>query len=119
MRTQWITLGALMFVLSGCNQPLDTTGLPEQEAALAAEGSNDMRAQDGTAGNPNLATPDGDYVGPNDPFDPDPFIAREQIDRTADLDKSDLAPGASTLEPGPESPTGDPMDQPSVNVQDE
>jgi len=114
-----IIVGAAAFALTGCSSPLDTTGLPEQEAALAAEGSNDMRAQDGTAGNPNLASLDGGYTQPADPFDPDPFITREQTDRAADLDESDLAPGASTLEPGPESATGDPMAQPSVNVQDE
>ncbi|MDP7070613.1 MAG: hypothetical protein QF561_04615 [Phycisphaerales bacterium] len=119
MHIELIALGAATCLLAGCHQPLDTSGLPGQEAALAAEGAADMRGQDGTAGDPNLASIDGDDHTASDPFDPDPFITRERIDRAADLDESDLAPGASTLEPGPDSPTGDPMDQPGVNVQDE
>lgn len=103
----------------GCSQPIDTTGLGGQEAALAAEGSADMRQQDGTATNPRLATLDGMDAPPADPFDPDPFLVRERIDRESTLDESDMAPGASTLVPGPESATGDPMDQPAVNTQDE
>jgi len=103
----------------GCGGPVDTTDLGAQEAALAAEGSADMRHQDGTAGDPSLATLDGDAMPASDPFDPDPFIARERIDRQADLDESNIAPGAETLVPSAESPTGDPMDQPGVNVQDE
>jgi len=103
--------------LAGCSNPLDTKDLPAQEAAIEGEGARDMRAQDGTAGDPRLATL-GEAT-PADPFDPDPFITREKVDRAADLDESSIAPGAETLVPGPESPTGDPMDQPAVNVQDE
>ena len=110
----------LCITLAGCNSgPVATGDLNEQEAAIASEGSADMRHQDGTAGDPQLATIDGDYVPSNDPFSADPFIERERINREADLDESNVAPGAETLEPGIESPTGDPMDQPSVNVQDE
>lgn len=96
---------------------MDTSDLPAQEAALAGEGDRDMRIQDGTAGDPNLATLN--EATPADPFDPDPFLARERRIRAASLDESNLAPGASQLVPGSESPTGDPMDQPAVNVQDE
>jgi hypothetical protein len=103
----------------GCDQPVATTGLAGQEASLAAEGAADMRQQDGTAENPRLATLDRVDAPPPDPFDPDPFITRERIDRESALDESDRAPGAATLEPGPESETGDPMDQPAVNTQDE
>ena len=110
----------LCITLAGCNSgPVATGDLNEQEAAIAAEGSADMRHQDGTAGDPQLATLDGDFVPRNDPFSADPFIERERINREADLDESDVAPGAETLDPSMESPTGDPMDQPSVNVQDE
>lgn len=103
----------------GCSGPLGTTDLGGQEASLAAEGSMDMRQQDGTAGDPTLASLDGGVTPRSDPFDPDPFIARERIDRASSLDESNMAPGASTLDPSYESATGDPMDQPSVNVQDE
>ncbi len=106
-------------IVGGCSGPVDTSNLGAQEAALAAEGSSDMRRQDGTAGDPSLATLDGAGVPASDPFDPDPFITRARLDRAADLDESDMAPGAETLVPSAESPTGDPMDQPSVNVQDE
>jgi hypothetical protein len=105
--------------IAGCGGPVDTTGLSGQEASLAAEGSADMREQDGTMGDQTLDTLSGAGAPPPDPFDPDPFITRERIDRTSTLDESNVAPGASTLEPGPESLTGDPMDQPAVNVQDE
>ena len=97
-------------LLTGCHGPLDTSDLPAQEEAIMAEGHADMAAGS-TA--PLAQTPR------NDPFDPDPFIARERYDRASTLDESSLAPGASTLIPSPESPTGDPMDQPAVNVQDE
>ncbi|MDP7029744.1 MAG: hypothetical protein QF733_05940 [Phycisphaerales bacterium] len=103
----------------GCSGPVDTKDLNAQEAALAAEGSAAMRHQDGTAGDPSLATLSGAGAPQGDPFDPDPFITRERLDREADLDESDIAPGAETLVPSAESPTGDPMDQPGVNVQDE
>ncbi|MBT5582418.1 MAG: hypothetical protein HOI89_11050 [Phycisphaerae bacterium] len=105
--------------IAGCGEPIDTSGLSGQEASLAAEGSADMREQDGTMGDQTLDTLSGAGAPPPDPFDPDPFITRERIDRTSTLDESNVAPGASTLEPGPESLTGDPMDQPAVNVQDE
>ena len=103
--------------IAGCGEPIDTSGLSGQEASLAAEGSADMREQDGTMGDQTLDTLSG--AGAPDPFNPDPFITRERIDRTSTLDESNVAPGASTLEPGAESLTGDPMDQPAVNVQDE
>ncbi|MDP6479099.1 MAG: hypothetical protein QGI75_03565 [Phycisphaerales bacterium] len=118
-RTTFFTAAVIGLVGFGCDQPIDTTGLAGQEASLAAEGSTDMRQQDGTAGNSRLATLDGVDAPPPDPFDPDPFITRERIDRESTLDESSMAPGASTLEPGPESTTGDPMDQPAVNTQDE
>jgi hypothetical protein len=122
MRTTMVTAASLtvLSVFPGCNSgPISTGDLNEQEAAIAAEGSADMRHEDGTAGNQRLATVDGDYVPQNDPFSVDPFIDRERIDREADLDESDIASGAETLVASPDSPTGDPMDQPSVNVQDE
>jgi len=100
-----------LFTLAGCNHgPIDTSGLTGQEDAIMAEGDAAM----GEQGQMQASTPP-----PNDPFDPDPFIARERYDQTSTLDESSLAPGASTLLPGPESPTGDPMDQPAVNVQDD
>ena len=111
---------SLCIAMVGCNSgPVATGDLNEQEASIAAEGSAAMRNQDGTAGDPQLATLDGGFVRPSDPFSAAPFIERERINREADLDESDIAPGAETLEAGIESPTGDPMDQPSVNVQDE
>jgi hypothetical protein len=118
----YMTIGGVLasgLIGLGCSQPLGTTGLDGQEAALAAAGSVDMREQDGTTGDPTLATLDGGNVPSPDAFDPDPFIAREEIDIASTLDESNLAPGASTLDPGWESATGDPMDQPAVNVQDE
>jgi hypothetical protein len=119
-RTIFSTAAVIGLVNFGCNQPIDTKGLAGQEASLAAEGSADMRQQDGTAGNPRLATLDGGVdAPPPDPFDPDPLITRERTEHESTLDKSNMAPGASTLEPGFGSTTGDPMDQPAVNTQDE
>lgn len=116
-----VTICILTALLAGggCGEPIDTTGLTGQEASLASEGSFDMREQDGTMDDQTLGTLSGVGAPPSDPFDPDPFITRERITRASTLDESDLAPGASTLEAGPESLTGDPMDQPAVNVQDE
>ncbi|MCH2142028.1 MAG: hypothetical protein MK077_03400 [Phycisphaerales bacterium] len=105
-----IMVTSIALPLAGCHGPLDTSDLPAQEDAIMAEGHMDMG--DGSTA-PLAQTPR------NDPFDPDPFIARERYDRASTLDESNLAPGASTLVPSPESPTGDPMDQPAVNVQDE
>jgi hypothetical protein len=104
---------------AGCSDPIDTTGLSGQEASIAAEGSADMREQDGTMDDQTLGTLSGIGAPPPDQFDPDPFITRERIDRESTLDESNIAPGASTLETAPGSLTGDPMDQPAVNVQDE
>jgi len=109
-----------MFLIAGAgcqSGPVDTSELGGQEAALAAEGNQAMRAEDGTTGDPALARLGG--APPEDPFDPDPFIARERIDREADLDESSMAPGAETLIPGPESTGLEPGAQPAVNVQDE
>ncbi|MCH2140834.1 MAG: hypothetical protein MK100_07345 [Phycisphaerales bacterium] len=118
-RTMIILAIPAMCATISCNQPIDTSDLAGQEASLAAEGSMDMREQDGTLNNPRLATLDEQDAPPADPFDADPFIAREKIDRESTLDESNIAPGASTLVPGPESPTGDPMALPPVNTEDD
>lgn len=91
----------------GCKSPpLSVNDLDSQEAAIATEGSAAMRGQDGTQYDQRLATIGGDYTPQGDPFDPDPFIARERLDDEAGMIEGADPANASSIEAGGENTGG-------------
>ena len=84
---------AFIAPLIGCD-PLSTKDLGQQRSEIAVEGQLAMRQQDGT-----LQTSSDAELEPNvnmvqDPFDPDPFIARRTQELSSRQDEGTEVPDA-------------------------
>tara|TARA_B100001059_G_scaffold65168_2_gene61371 strand:- start:32952 stop:33314 length:363 start_codon:yes stop_codon:yes gene_type:complete len=86
---------AMAFIspMTGCD-PLSTKDLGQQRSEIAVEGQLAMRQEDGT-----LQTPSDAELQPNvnmvqDPFDPDPFIARRTQELSSREDEGTEVPDA-------------------------